>query len=236
MLNMYPNKKDDKFDKALHHAVNEKVIREVNSISLNEELNKLIPVERRRDIRIEKLFEHKQKAPIRLVRIAASILVAIFLSFGLFFSLTENARATIRETLIIWYTEFARFVFPNNPDTSQVVYEGSMWRPSHIPEGFEKYDLMEFGVFTMLEYINKEGDIIMFRITLADGSSVAVDNEHAEHFTLEQGGITYHVFAPTSAYFPTNIIWEDRGFSFLINGNIDHDSLIKMALSVEIIE
>jgi hypothetical protein len=229
------------FDAVLKIAAEEAVVERMEALPSREELAKLYPRSQVFDKKVAKIIgkhdkaEKKRKNAFvvrRFLKIAAAFLLAITVGFSLLL-IDEDVRAAVRQTIIEWNEGFTRFIFQGN--RHNVEMNISDFRLTYIPDGFAESGVFDTPAFVIIEFTSvvDEDSIITFRKAMADGLSTAVQNVYANSFTLENDGITYHVFASTRYYAPSQVIWEIDEFSFIISGELGPDTLIKMALSLE---
>lgn len=219
-------------DALLRLAVVENHKRELEAIPSREELEKMYSFSPEHEARMKKLFikesrDKRRKNPFKVLRqVAAAIIILFALFFGILLTNTE-VRAAVWETVVVWYTGFTRFVF-NSDETAT---GDARWHLSYLPEGFSETNFETVGGYTYIDYSDSLGQSIALQYKIA-GGAIAVDNEHSEHTTVTEHGVEYHIFKSKSEEYPSIIIWERDGYSFMLQATFISDELLRMAFSV----
>lgn len=80
-------------------------------------------------------------------------------------------------------------------------------RFGYIPEGYTLYDGKYSPAFVILTYINEYENEIYFDYSIADGTSIQLDNEHNSYYEFEQGERTYHYYESHDSDFKSTLLW-----------------------------
>jgi hypothetical protein len=173
-----------------------------------------------------RVFWHKAVRASR--RVAAAVLIAVTLLFGLLLTHPE-VQAAVQKVFVEWHDTFTRFAFSD----TQVVEPDVEWQLAYVPEGFEETYHDFASSITDIELQSADGGFVRFRSSPASGSVRAVDNEHSVYASEVIDGVEYHKFSTVSADFYSHLVWEAKGYAFAITSSLDMDTLMEMALSAE---
>ena len=84
---------------------------------------------------------------------------------------------------------------------------------------------------SLLIYLNEESESILFESNPAEGS-LLIDSENAIYDITVINNITYHILH-SSAGRENSIIWDSTGWRYFLRSDIDVETLLEMALSLE---
>ncbi|MCL2225268.1 MAG: DUF4367 domain-containing protein [Defluviitaleaceae bacterium] len=183
------------------------------------------------------------------------IVVALSLTLSALM-LNDDVRAATWGRLVNWWQN--QFTLYFHGDDTSADFRDTFWQPTYVPDGIpiifyqHNYD-PETGasshiMYSASEAISPENPFIIFSASYMhwfDDDTIwsgrAMPTYDVYHTVIENNGIEYHLFISQSepapdglGGFPISIFWEYRGFEFQILGNIDRDSLVEMALSVNL--
>ncbi len=226
------NKNDHIFDALFRQAVIDNYEEELSMFSSAEGLSKQYSFSDTHIARMKRLFARTErrerlKSVTRWARrCAAVIIVGTLLLFGALMTVPE-VRATAATVIIQWFQQFTKFTSGQNAP-----HEPQEWEPSYLPEGFtEDVRYGDFGRGT-IRYSDSGGSTIAFTY-IAQGDSVAVDNENRQFYELVEADILYYVFESSTSDIDTSIIWDQEGYRFVLKGQISSDELLNMARSAK---
>ena len=156
--------------------------------------------------------------------LAAAIALLLFLA--------AMSVGAVRESVIHFFVEvyelFSTLIPRDDPDTG--VGDG-VYVITELPEGFELHSSVRFDRYARHEYLHPNGNYLVLQQYDPGTSQVKIDTENVslEEITLI-GGTGYYYINKGHG----NLVWYDSGCAFNLIGDFDKESLIKIALSVQI--
>lgn len=182
--------------------------------------------------RMAKLINSQKKAYYYLINTAAKRVAIIFLLILTMFTAAFSVKA-IREPIIKFVKQiYETFIhYSVEGDTiDKITKEYSL---THIPNGFNKTDVIRSDNSIITVYENTTGDIIEFsQMTTETHPGYFVDNEAGEiHSGIVDGiSVEFKEWNNTK-----NAIWIKHGYVFTLDcyGNISFDEIKQMITSVE---
>lgn len=155
---------------------------------------------------------------------AAVILLTIFSVSSAAFLAAPEVRASMRHIVMSWFDTHASFDFHPEEAAGDVI-----WKPGYLPEGFSLKEDQSLDFMQLLDYENADGLRITIQCMPADGTSISLDNEHSTHIIIELDSGEGHLFEGIEGY-PTMLLWEKRGTSFLIISYLkDNSEILRVA-------
>ena len=232
---------DEAFEQMLSESVNRLHKKEMEEIQPHQ-------FSERHNRNMEKLFRKKYNGyfnqPLKIA--AALILIMTIVFSALMFN--DDVRAAVLERFD-WLNRF--FVeFQGIDDESARL---TTWRPTYSPQGFyvliDDYHFDEYDSGAVIVYVDNEyGHADPYGKTIFWGKSwihheyapfegFSLPAENMDYSTMENSGITYHIFVSRTDEFMCRVAWEYGGFAFFVEGmNVDMDLLIKIAKSTDRIQ
>lgn len=138
-----------------------------------------------------------------------------------------QVRAYIQSLLISITEKFTSFSF----DTGEASQAGRVWEPSFIPDGYAEHLRLTGRYGGDLEYINSAGEKIYYGY--GQSGTVSIDNENRDYSVLEIDGTEYHIYLSADGQDRNTVFWTTEEAFFTLTSNIDVETLIAMAKSVE---
>ena len=232
---MDDNLRKDISESILRHAVIKNHNKEMAAFPSNEELARMYTFSEQHNKRMNTLFkrvhfeETCKKVFVATKWIAAILVITLTGFFGALMT-SPDVRAAVRQTIIEWYEQFTLFNFTE----SNELIEFSHWFPTHLPDGFEKEDMLVLGELAFLRFLHQDGRYILLQYGIAAGVGFGVDNEYVEFEIVWLNGIEYHILRPTlegDQY--AKILWYADGHAFLLQSSIIAEELLRVAVSIE---
>ena len=218
---------DAVFEALFRQAVIDNFDAEIAAIPPIEELEKMYPPTARREAQRKKLFraEWQQRVLNPLLRRVVIILVVLGTMLCGVLLTEPEVRAAVGDTMVKWYDGFTEILGIQSAD------ENGMFEPLYLPEGYEQKRVMEIEEITRIEYVDAAGSPLFFSFVSAV-RAFNVDNDFTEYDALDTG-VLYHIFQPEDSSMFGKVIWENMEHSFLIEGCVPMEELIRMAKSVQ---
>lgn len=166
----------------------------------------------------------------RVLRIAASIVLAISVLFGALM-LIPDVRAAFVRVFIKQHDTHTEFEFTGS---GTVVGEDANWYPAYIPEGFEEITYEKSLDEITVRFSNGTTKLSFKSIPVVPGSGFNIDNEHSTEVSITINGTPATLYQTTDPDYSSFIIWmsADENTAFRISGRLSVDELIKIAESV----
>lgn len=105
-------------------------------------------------------------------------------------------------------------------------------RLGYVPNGYELRSVYYMGNANLLTYESEEGINLYFNYSLADGSSIAVDNESRSYKETIENNKIYYFYKSEEDDFNT-LIWFDRKYAYSIDAQISEDEIVKIAENIK---
>lgn len=176
-------------------------------------------------------YKKTQRKPINFWsvsrRIVASILVVLGLGGIILFCVPE-VKASVLDTVVEFFENYVGFDFSTNKTEIQLG-EHTLY---YLPKGYELTDSMESPAYNEYVFTN-EDNIIILTGMMNDITEIGLDDENR---TIQP--ITIHEYI-AYALIPNNpeednmIIWGNEKQSFILEGSVSLDELIRMAKSIK---
>lgn len=163
----------------------------------------------------ENTAKHKfSKKTIKILLIAA-VLLAL--------TITATAVPTNREFIVSKFSNHSDY---NVADTDNAKEVKSL-EVNYIPEGFEKAEDEDYEYLYVYRNGDKEFAVVKCMIT----SSISYDTEKYDDETIELNGIKAVYYKSGNNH--KGIIFNNGEYIYVVSGNIDKETLVKIAQNVE---
>ncbi len=172
-----------------------------------------------------------------LNRFAAAMLVVIILLFTTVASV-EALRVRALNFLMDIQPEYTSFELKENAGGSDGGSITVDWRkayvPTHVPAGYEVYNIFNGELLKKIEFKNQQGLLITYT-ELSEGNKIALDTENASTFeTVNINGHEGRLVVKNSL---VTIIWEMNNRMFMIRAQaMEKDTMVKIAERVKYID
>jgi|GEM_PF-3491527 hypothetical protein len=204
-----------------------------------DEYNALdIPVELSRSFRRRIKQIIKNGVPVNYVTIIAKRVAIIFLiimSIGFTYVMSISAvREAVWEKIMEWYNNYiyVQYVEPNETETEVPATIKDYKEPATIPDTYIKTILQKLPYCYYMEYISSE-HMIIYQQYILKNYSIMLTNIDSEtepiNINGNQGLYTFYTSGNKNYY---DIIWNDKKYAYELYGDIDLNSLIKIAENI----
>jgi len=186
-----------------------------------------------RNVRSRRLKRNAKRAAVAVL-IVISLIFAGFLSVG-------AVRSAVFRVITEWYEEFTSIFFKSEKGDSKapninLEVEG-MRQPTFIPNGFILENFIRTPGMISIDYNDESGKILSYtQVILDEDNSIAVDNEHNIISEIEFNGYPAILMEPMDDVGLYSLIWRDELFTYMLVGQVDYETLIEVALSIEIVD
>lgn len=188
------------------------------------------------DYRIKKLItDYKRrkkrdqlyKTGIKIFTKVAVFLFIILLGISIIAVGVEAVRLKIFNLVVEVMDEFTSMEVEENEDLSDD--SNHIYMPTYIPEAYISTGVQTFKDITVIQYVNDDGDTILFEQSKEMQSNLRVDTEYAESNKVLINDIEAFIVRKDSMIM---LVWHDNEMTFTLIGCLDENELIKMAESV----
>ncbi|MEN6327568.1 MAG: DUF4367 domain-containing protein [Syntrophomonas sp.] len=183
-----------------------------------------------------KAYARRQRILTALNRAAVAMLIILVLLCTTV-ATVQAVRARVLNFLIDIQQEYTSFELQNNENGSDGGSITIDWRkayvPTYIPAGYEVSTSSNGELLRRIEFKNQQGSVITYT-ELSEGNKPALDTENASVFeTVSINGQEGMLAAKDSL---VTIIWQMNNRIFMIRGQTEKDTAVKMAEGVKYIE
>lgn len=168
--------------------------------------------------------------PVRVRFVIVAIVTAVMLTVTAFAAIPQ-----LRSAAWHVYQRYTEVFFDTSESEAHAEAPFVLYAPTYIPAGFTQTEnfIGEGTKSLFIVYRNNKQDKIIFNQGGLEGLSVALNTEGVELVETEING--------TKAYYYSNIgmqsvFWYDDNYSYLVSSNLDKNTVIKIAESVEVHE
>lgn len=206
---------------------------------LDQSVMRLIRLEQKKHRRLHRFMVAR--------RVAIIVLVILIITSSALMSVEAIRESTIR-TLVAWSDKVLNILFNSDPREQQGTSETSAtdpastrgYRPAWLPDGFTLTDEVSdiSGKWRMLVYRSADGrqSLTLTQSHLTGGGTLSIDTENAlSQEVLVKGLDGILVTSAQPGEGENKLWWKDQGTSFLISANLDPDTMIRVAESLEMI-
>ena len=160
-------------------------------------------------------------------RIVASILVVLGLGGIVLFCVPE-VKASIVDTVIEFFENYVGFDFSSSKTEIQLS-EHTLY---YLPKGYELTDSIETPGYNEYVFTN-EDNIIILTDMLNDITEIVVDDENCTIQSINIHKYTAYALIPNNPEEDSMIIWGNEKQSFILEGSVSLDELIRIAKSIK---
>lgn len=212
----------DEFDRIIEESKDTDIpdrLRNKLSFMLKEEQNK-----RKRKIRNKKL--------VKLGKICACLLAAVFISGAILMTNVEAFRAKVFEIFFHEqpnYIDFKQIEIPYDKNGIIPSEWNGFWYPKQLPDEFVLADFTRNGQAIDLIFKNENNDMIFFSQSPTDELNLLVDNAEQNPEKIEiNSGTAYW----TSIEGSSLLMWNQGEIFFLLQSELPKEDMIKIAENI----
>ena len=176
--------------------------------------------------RKKRKWEYRLKAAKRFGVRAAVIFLVVFSAMSVLFLTVEAFRVKLLN--LFARQETAYMDFGAMPDADSLRGAGFVLIPTQIPEGYRVAGVDSSDTIRRIQYTNADGDSLFFE-QHDSGQMFSLDTEQYREEVQINGAAGYLIQLDGF----TSIIWEQEGCFCVITGQMDRDTAIRMAESVQ---
>lgn len=219
------------WDAVIKEALIESMGRELKELEQNIEPHDFSPQFEKKIYKLTKSIGRKEN--IQAVgkvfcKFAVTAAAVMGLAFGGFLTQPEVYAAVGNVMRGIFSTHDSYSYQGNNED---VVFDDTK-RFGYIPDGYELRSVFYMGNAMLLTYESDNGNNIYFNYSLAQGSSITVDNEGHTYKEINKNDKTYYFYNSTENGFNT-MIWFDNTYAYSIDAQISEEEIITIAENIK---
>lgn len=187
-------------------------------------------------------FEHKMNRLIKSLgrkekaqtvgkvigKFAVTAATVMGIMFGGFLT-QQEVYAAVGNVIRSIFSTHDKYTYQENSE--DIVFDDTI-RLGYVPEGYELRSVYYMGNANLLTYESEEGKNICFNYSLAEGSSITVDNESHIYKEIIEYNIIYYFYKSEQDDFNT-LIWFDEKYAYSIDAQIPEDEIIKIAENIK---
>jgi len=161
----------------------------------------------------------------KIMRVAASFLIAITFLFGVTMAVSPTARAAVVNFVRTWFEDRTIYhVPPQNLNRD--------WSFGYIPDGFELVE--EINDEHQKIFIWEDENLLPIYIIITTGDAT-IDNEHYNFYTITINGNIADVYESIDDEYPSMIAIHDKqnGVIIILWAYLDVNEVIKIAENIE---
>jgi len=221
---------------AYEHAENiceetDRLIEENQGIEIPETLNKWFENFHNNFVSNQLRFSRKSQIAVLMKRVlVASVVIGLITVTATMSS--DAFRVRLLNLVIETKGRFTAVSVDSDPPTMGITAVPEDWQneqyPTYIPKGYTINDVREFGAMKVIEFMNLEGKTIVF-------SRSSVDAEYqlnSEGGTVEDITINGNEGILIDNQGLVIVYWHDEQFSYVVHGEEDVDTMVKVAESI----
>ena len=228
---METNRNEKIIDALIAVAVEESVMREMDSLPSHEELNRY-PCSDALNAKVMKLIANADRSAKRPRRVRMFVRFAA--SFAFFFTIisialmsVEASRILILNTILDIRDEFVLFEFAEN-NNGNVASFGH----DSILEGFELAASNIRAFSSTFVYTNDDGDEIVFRQREKESLTLAIDNEQRIFSTAYMNGHEIFLFEADREGYSNSIYWTYGNYVFSVSSTRSMDDVLEIVANL----
>lgn len=221
--------KDSLFEAMFRQAVIEIYEEELEELSASTGVHTFSELH---NAKMKKLFrkasrQEKLTTAVKWVqRSAAVIVLAFIMLLGTIF-VSPQAKAAVEEFMMSFFDTHVKF----DTNSPVPIEELEDLVPDYIPDGFVEVDRLDFAGMLELTYANSSNEKICISRMGATGSYSA-DNENHTYYTINEGGMTYHIFEDEDVREISMVIWTVGDSLFSIEATLEIDEILRIVKSI----
>ena len=183
-----------------------------------------------------KAYARRQRILKALNRVAVAMLITLVI-LGTTVVTVQAVRVRVLNFLMDIQQEYTSFQLKDSGSGSEGGSTTIDWHkaymPTYIPAGYEVITSSNGELLRRIEFKNQQGSFITY-MELSEGNKPALDTENASVFeTVSINGHEGTLVAKDSL---VTIIWQMNNRMFMIRGQTEKDTVVKMAEGVKYIE
>jgi len=205
-------------------AMFERMANESEPPEFSEKYKKGISGIKKKLRRKENTAKFKKAAP-KFATAAAAVIVVAALA-------TNPVVAETARNIIMWITgDTARHEFKGSETVTPETFNQRL-RPDFLPEGYRIQSEWYGTPRVAVDYVNNDWDMIIFEYGIADGAMFGIDIENAVQHTASVNGREAFFYEATDEDLFNCLVWENRGYAFVIYAQIERDVFVQIAESI----
>lgn len=225
--------RDQLTDEMLTQAAKQVAASMKASLPVPEECHHEFPPEFERDMkRLIARTERRRHIRRYLQRFAAACL-AVVISLSTWLAVDAEARAAFVQWVKTVYEQSVVYEFFHSGETRAE----AGYRLGWVPEGYTMENEVGGDVITTLIYLNGEDAIYFTYEQAEDGAQTKLFTDDANTESVMGNDVKGEFYLSHSKTESNSLVWydEDEGILFSISGFFDKETMVQMALSVEIV-
>lgn len=222
--------KDSLFEAMFRQAVIEIYEEELEALSASTEV---YTFSEGHNAKMKKLFrkvsrQEKLTTAVKWAQRSAAIIVLAFVMLLGTMFVSPQVKAAVQEFMMSFFDTHVKFD-TTGPDA---IEEPEDLVPSYLPDGFVEVGRLDFAGVLELTYANSSDEEIIFT-RMGPSGSYSADNESHTYYTVNEGGMTYHIFEDEDVREISMVIWTVGDSLLSVEAILEIDELLRIAKSIK---
>ncbi len=157
-------------------------------------------------------------------------MVAASLIFCIAVFTNPKVNAFINDIIVKIFPNYNQYEFNSNNEITIDNFNYDI-KPHYIPDGFRLTQCF-YGLGTAELIYESEEESIIIMYGIADSIEFSIDNEHSEQIDITDNSKQFVLHKSEDISRPSNFIWTDSGYGFVITAQISEDEFVNIAKNI----
>jgi hypothetical protein len=181
--------------------------------------------------KIRKAFRRKERSA-KFKKIAPQLATAAAIVIMIVSLATTPAVATFFGNIYARLTgEHVQHEFTGNKDVTVETFNSEL-RPAYLPDGFRIQSVWYGFAIVAVDYVDEEYNTITLEYSIADDTAINVRFEHVVQHIVSVNGREAYFYESTDEDCRHILVWQYRGYAFVLNAQISLDEFVQIAESI----
>lgn len=172
--------------------------------------------------------EKAQAAGKVIGKFAVTAATVMGIMFGGFLT-QQEVYAAVGNVIRSIFSTHDKYTYQDNSE--DIVFDDTI-RLGYVPDGYELRSVYYMGNANLLTYESEDEKSLYFNYSLAEDSSITVDNESHSYKEIIEYNEMFYFYKSEQDDFNT-IIWFDGKYAYSIDAQISEDEIIKIAENIK---
>ncbi len=179
-----------------------------------------------------RMREEKRKLFKKYIKVAAVVILAVTTTLATLTVSVEAVRNRVFEFLFQENDVYMNVIpVETSGDGKEIksLLPGdweNFYYPNFLPEGYYFEEAEKDGIFSMMAFVNEDGDVLLFSQQPAEEGGLIVDNEDTEKGELTINGNNAFWMSKNNE---TTLVWNQNSTRLMVSGQAELDELILIA-------
>ena len=172
--------------------------------------------------------EKAQAAGKVIGKFAVTAATVMGIMFGGFLT-QQEVYAAVGNVIRSIFSTHDKYTYQDNSE--DIVFDDTI-RLGYVPDGYELRSVYYMGNANLLTYESEDEKSLYFNYSLAEDSSITVDNESHSYKEIIEYNEMFYFYKSEQDDFNT-IIWFDGKYAYSIDAQISEDEIVKIAENIK---